>query len=147
MARRPEQAVLDHIAGRRPARTRQAALVGGGEGDTDVPISIGGAPGGAHPDTGEILQEGQILRPRVYVVGFLADHQRRGRVAMTMVVRAERVGGLGWIARGISAGMDPPDPQLDEPRVLLSGSWGRFGFCGGGKVYGAGAEIDRVRLR
>src|SRR4051794_37627889 len=133
MARRPEQAVLDHIAGVRTAtRARRSALVGtGSEHEADARISIGGTPWGAHPDTAEILKERRILGRRVYVVGFLADHARLGRVPMTMVVRAERVTGLGWIARGISAGANPPEPRLSEPRVLLGGSWGRFGFCGG----------------
>ena len=66
---------------------------------------------------------------------------------MTMVVRAERVTGLGWVARGISAGANMIEPRLAEPRVLLGGSWGRFGFCGGGKVCGARPEITRARLR
>ena len=66
---------------------------------------------------------------------------------MTMVVRAERTPGAGWVARGISAGASVPEPELDEPRVLLGGSWGRFGFCGGGRVCAATPEIERVRLR
>ena len=31
--------------------------------------------------------------------------------------------------------------------MLLGGSWGRFGFCGGGRVCGATPEIVGVRLR
>ena len=66
---------------------------------------------------------------------------------MTMVVRAERTPGAGWVARGISAGASVPEPELETPRVLLGGSWGRFGFCGGGRVCAAPPEIERVRLR
>ncbi len=89
-----------------------------------------------------------MIRDRhVYAIAFEADHDRVGWVEMTMVVRAERVTGLGWVARGISAGTDVGDPRVTEPRVYLGGSWGRFGFCGGGRVYPSGAEVDRVRLR
>jgi hypothetical protein len=110
-------------------------------------ISIGGAPWTADLDTVEILKERQILGRRVYVMRFDADHLRAGRLRMTMVVRAERTPGAGWVARGISAGASVPEPELDEPRVLLGGSWGRFGFCGGGRVCAATPDIERVRLR
>ena len=33
---------------------------------------------------------------------------------MTMVVRAERTPGAGWVARGISAGASVPEPELDD---------------------------------
>src|SRR3954468_2094304 len=99
MARRPEQAVLDHIAGvRQRGRSRQTTLVGAGTAGSpadDVKLSIGGTPWVAHLETVEILKERLILGRRVYVVSFLADHTRLGRVPMTMVVRAERVTGLG----------------------------------------------------
>jgi len=151
MARGPEQAVLDHIARVRPAaRSRERALAGARAGIERAPsaaLSIGGAPWTAHLDTVEILKEREILGRRVYVVRFEADHHRAGLLEMTMVVRAERVSRLGWVARGISAGATMPEPRLAEPRVLLGGSWGHFGFCGGGKVYTHGAEIERVRLR
>ena len=151
MARGPEQAVLDHIARVRSSpRTREQALAGaraGGGPDRKASLSIGGTPWIAHVDTVEILKEREILGRRVYVVGFLADHARLGRLPMTIVVRAERVTGLGWVARGISAGANMPEPRLAAPRLLLGGSWGMFGFCGGGKVCGAAPEIDRVRLR
>ncbi len=151
MARGPERAVLDHIARVRPAvRGRQPALAGAHVASEQTPrsaLSIGGAPWTAHLDTVEILKEREILGRRVYVVGFEADHVRAGLLEMTMVVRAERVAGLGWVARGISAGATMPEPRLAEPRVLLGGSWGHFGFCGGGKVYAHGAEIEHVRLR
>jgi hypothetical protein len=149
MARGPEQAVLDHIARVRPAARRRqpAAARARGTDRRTAGISVGGAPWTAHLDTIEILKEREILGRRVYVVSFVADHQRAGRLAMTMVVRAEHVAGDGWIARGISAGATVPEPELDAPRVLLGGSWGRFGFCGGGRVCAAPPEIERARLR
>jgi hypothetical protein len=149
MARGPEQAVLDHIARVRPAaRRRQPAVARArGEDRRTAGISVGGAPWTAHLDTIEILKEREILGRRVYVVSFVADHLRAGRLAMTMVVRAEHVTGDGWIARGISAGATVPEPELDAPRVLLGGSWGRFGFCGGGRVCAAPPEVERTRLR
>jgi hypothetical protein len=110
-------------------------------------VAAGGPPWSARLDTIEFLKERVIGHRHVYAIGFEADHPRAGRVEMTMVVRAERVSGLGWVARGISAGTDVGEPDVTEPRVYLGGSWGRFGFCGGGKVYAAGAEVARVRLR
>jgi hypothetical protein len=151
MARRPEQAVLEHIARVRPsAVTRQPALAGARTSGERVPssaTSAGSAPWTADLDTVEFLKEREILGRRVYVVSFEADHLRAGRLPMTMVVRAERVTGLGWVARGISAGAGLAEPPLVEPRVLLSGSWGRFGFCGGGKLCGQTAGIEYARLR
>jgi hypothetical protein len=151
MARGPEQAVLDHIAGvRRPSLTLEPVLVAAGSAGERAPsahVAVGGVPWSAHLDTVEILKERRILGRRVYIVTFEADHRRVGRVPMTMVVRAERVAGDGWVARGISAGAVRAEPRLAEPRVLLGGSWGHFGFCGGGKVAAATPEIERVRLR
>jgi hypothetical protein len=150
MASGPEQAVLDHIGRVRPAARRRQPVRGTARSEDrrgpSTGISIGGAPWSAHLDTVEILKERRILGRRVYVVRFEADHLRAGRLPMTMVVRAERTPGLGWVARGISAGASVPEPELDAPRVLLGGSWGRFGFCGGGRVVGATPEIERVRL-
>jgi hypothetical protein len=148
MARGPEQAVLDHIARVRPAaRRRRPAAAKGREPAPTAAISFGGAPWTAHLDTVEILKEREILGRRVYVVRFEADHLRAGRLEMTMVVRAERTDDAGWVARGISAGASVSEPALDAPRVLLGGSWGRFGFCGGGRVCAAPPEVERVRLR
>src|SRR5580765_7414237 len=151
MARGPEQAVLDHIARVRPAERRRKPTLAGARTDDrrarSAGLSIGGAPWTAHLDTVEILKERPILGRRVYVVRFEADHLRAGRLPMTMVVRAERTPGAGWVARGISAGASVPEPELDEPRVLLGGSWGRFGFCGGGRICAATPEIEHVRLR
>jgi len=151
MARGPEQAMLDHIARVRPAARRRRPSTSGARGDDrrapTAGISIGGAPWTAHLDTVEILKEREILDRRVYVVRFQADHLRAGRIEMTMVVRAERTPGADWVARGISAGASVPEPELETPRVLLGGSWGRFGFCGGGRVCGAPPEVERVRLR
>src|SRR4051812_34638018 len=149
MAQGPEQAVLDHIARVRPAaRRRQPASTGPRADDRrSAGISIGGAPWTAHLDTVEILKERRILGRHVYVVRFEADHLRAGLLEMTMVVRAERVPGDGWTARGISAGASVSDPEVDAPRVLLGGSWGRFGFCGGGRVCGTTPELSAVRLR
>ena len=39
-----------------------------------------------------------------------------------------------------------PAPVRAEPHVDLVGTWGRFGFCGGGRVHAAGADVARVRL-
>jgi hypothetical protein len=151
MASSPGQAVLDHLARvRRGTRTREQALAGArsGGGPTAGELRAGGGPPWtADLDTFEILKERRILGRRVYVVGFEADHLRMGRLPLTMVVWAERVTGVGWIARGISAVAGGPEPHLAEPRVFLGGSWGRFGFCGGGRVYARTGEIERVRLR
>src|SRR5262245_39077515 len=149
MARGPEQAVLDHIARVRPAPRRRPALSGARAVDprgSRAAISIGGAPWTAHLDTVEILKERRILGRRVYVVSFDADHLRAGQLQMTMVVRAERRPDGEWVARGISAGARVAEPELEAPCVLLGGSWGRFGFCGGGRVCSASTEIERVRL-
>jgi hypothetical protein len=149
MARGPEQAVLDHIARVRPAARRRRPT-GARADERRTPtagIAIGGAPWTAQLDTVEILKEREILGRRVYVVRFQADHLRAGRIEMTMVVRAERMPDGGWVARGISAGASMPEPELDAPRVLLGGSWGRFGFCGGGRVCAAPPQVERVRLR
>src|SRR5262245_8912155 len=149
MPRGPEQAVLDHIARVRPgARRRQPTHNRGRAGHRRTAgITVGCAPWTAHLDTVEILKEREILGRRVYVVSFEADHLRAGRLRMTMVVRAERKPGAGWAARGISAGAAVPDPVLDAPRILLGGSWGSFGFCGGGRVCAATADVERARLR
>src|SRR5262245_42162196 len=102
MARGPEQAMLDHIARVRPAARRRRPAPTGGRADDrrTAGLSIGGAPWTAHLDTVAILKERAILGRRVYVVAFEADHLRAGRLPMTMVVRAERVPGHGWVARG-----------------------------------------------
>ncbi len=89
-----------------------------------------------------------MIRDRhVYMIGFEADHARAGRLELTMVVRAERVPGLGWVARAVGAGTAVGDASVSEPRIYLGGSWGRFGFCGGGRVYPGRAAVSRVRLR
>src|SRR5262245_24728656 len=145
MAPDPEQAVLDHIAGIPPtsSRLREPALTIA----QGASVATGRAAWSALPDTVQVLKERRILGRRIYVVGFDADHVRAGRVSMTMVVRAERVAGLGWVARGIGAAAVADETKLDKPRVLLSGSWGRFGFCGGGRLCGPDTpEIERVRL-
>jgi hypothetical protein len=151
MARGPEQAVLDHIARVRPApRRRGPAPSGVRAGDPRAGragSAIGGAPWRADLGTVEIVKERRILGRRVYVVAFEADHLRAGRLPMTMVVRAERSPDGVWAARGISAGAAVPEPELEAPRVLLGGSWGRFGFCGGGRVCAARFEVERARLR
>ena len=130
----------------RVADSRQSRQVEGAVQRT-AGISIGGAPWTAQLETVEILKERRILGRHVYVVSFEADHLRAGRLPMTMVVRAEHVPGDGWIARGISAGASVPELAVDAPRVLLGGSWGRFGFCGGGRVCGSTPEIAAARLR
>lgn len=144
MASDPEQAVLDHIAGNAPTGRQREPALNIAQGGRVAPQRSAWT---AIPGTVQILKERRILGRRVYVVGFDADHVRAGRVSMTMIVRAERVAGLGWVARGIGAAAVAEEPRLDEPRVLLSGSWGGFGFCGGGRLCGPDApEIERVRL-
>jgi hypothetical protein len=157
-ARDPRQAVLDHLASRgvRQADVRREAprpervLAGAGARERrPAPLveqpAGGSAPWRANLETVEFLKEREVLGRRLFAVGFQADHNRFGRLQMTMLVRAERIG-RNWVARGVSGG-GGSTPAWTEPRVNLGGSWGRQGFCGGGKVHPAGAEVERDRLR
>jgi hypothetical protein len=65
---------------------------------------------------------------------------------MTILVRADRIGGT-WTARRITGASGSGELPSTAPRVNLGGSWGGHGFCGGGRVEPAGAEVARVRLR
>src|SRR4051812_16322986 len=138
--RSAEQAVIDFLC--RPARA--LAVVGG---RNRAPERLASArPWSASADTVEVLKERMVLGQRLYAVGFVADHVRHGPTDMTMLVRAERVRGE-WVARSMSGVSGPADLPPDAPRVKLGGSWGHFGFCGGGPVHFAGADLARARVR
>jgi hypothetical protein len=152
-ARDPRQAVLDHLASRgvrQEASRPHRVLAGAGGRERRPAAGPEPRPGAAAPwranlDSVEFLKEREILGRRLFAVGFQADHNRFGRLQMTMLVRAERLG-RGWVARGVSGG-GGRTPNWADPRVNLGGSWGKHGFCGGGKVHAAGADVARVRLR
>jgi hypothetical protein len=149
-ARDPRQAVLDHLASRgvrREARRPEPAVVGAGglRPPARAETQAGAAPWRADLGSVQFLKEREVLGRRLYAVGFQAEHNRFGRLQMTMLVRAERLGRT-WVARGVGGG-GGSTPAWTEPRVSLGGSWGRHGFCGGGKVHPAGADIARIRLR
>jgi len=105
-----------------------------------------GTPWTARLDTVEFVKQREVLGRRLFVVEFETDHVRLGPTTMRRIVQAERVGGA-WIARGVTGGAAGGDLQVREPHVDLGGSWGRFGFCGGGRVHDPGSLIGRVRLR
>jgi hypothetical protein len=122
----------------RPAQA--PALVGGGP---DRPGT--NRPWTADADTIDVLKERTVLGRRLYAVGFDAEHVRKGQTHMTMLVRAEPAGD-GWVARSMSGVSGPADLPRKGPRVKLGGSWGRFGFCGGGPVE-ADDRVERVGMR
>jgi len=105
-----------------------------------------GTPWTARLDTVEFVKQREVLGRRLFVVEFEADHVRNGLTTMQRIVQAERLGG-SWIARGVTGAGIGGDLQVQEPHVNLGGSWGRFGFCGGGRVHDPASLIDRVRLR
>jgi hypothetical protein len=148
MARTPRQAVLEHLArAQPPVRAREAALAGiGGRSQSLAASPPAGPPWRPRLETLAFLKEREILDRHVCVVGFEADHVRTGTQPMTMVLRAERVAGLGWVARASSSG-GAHEATSTGPRLDLTGSWGSFGFCGGGRVHAFGASVARVRLR
>src|SRR5205823_649620 len=63
-----------------------------------------------------------------------------------ILIRADRVG-QDWLARRITGASGSGELSSTAPRVNLGGSWGRHGFCGGGRVEPAGADVSRVRVR
>jgi hypothetical protein len=65
---------------------------------------------------------------------------------MTALVRADRFGKT-WIARRITGASGNGELPSHTPRVNVGGSWGGHGFCGGGRVDAAGADVARVRMR
>jgi hypothetical protein len=143
--------VLDCLArARAPVPARERTLTGTRTAGGPAPIeavAAGGPPWSPRLDTVEFLKERVIGNRHVYAIGFEADHPRAGRVDMTMIARAERVTGLGWVGRGVSTGTAVGEPEVGEPRLYLGGSWGRFGFCGGGQIYPPAAAVARARLR
>ena len=96
--------------------------------------------------TVDFLKEREVLGVRLFVVAFEAEHERRGFTQMTVLARADRIGG-SWIARRITGASGSGELPTTAPRVNLGGSWGRHGFCGGGRVEPAGADVARVRVR
>jgi hypothetical protein len=65
---------------------------------------------------------------------------------MAILIRADRFG-QDWIARRITGASGSGELSSTAPRVNLGGSWGRHGFCGGGRVEPAGADVSRVCVR
>jgi len=96
--------------------------------------------------TVEFLKEREVFGRKLYVVAFEADHERRGHTTMTLLARVDRFAS-GWVARRITGASGSGDLAPTAPRVNLGGSWGRHGFCGGGKVYPGDADVARVRVR
>jgi hypothetical protein len=139
-ARTAEQAVLELLG--KPVR--EPALVGGSQEPPARPLPA--RPWSADTDTVEILKQRDVLGRRLYVVSFTADHCRHGSISMTMLVRADRFG-KAWVARLMTGASGIGDAAPTQPHVNLAGSWGRHGFCGGGKVQSAGADVTAVRVR
>ena len=121
------------------------------------PALVGaGAQGAARPfqnrswtadlGTVDFLKQREVLGHRLFVVAFEAEDVRRGFLPMTILVRADRFGSR-WIARRITGASGSGELPPTGPRVKLGGSWGKHGFCGGGRVEPAGAEVARVRVR
>ena len=100
----------------------------------------------ADVDTVDFLKQREVLGARLFVVAFEAEHERRGFTQMTILVRADRIG-RDWLARRITGASGSGELSSTAPRVNLGGSWGRHGFCGGGRVEPAGADVSRVRVR
>ena len=140
-ARTAEEAVHQLLG--QPARP--AALVAAG-GRPSAPQPFQGRQWTADPGTVDFLKQREILGCRLFVVAFEAEHVRHGFMAMTLLVRADRFGKT-WIARRITGASGAGDVGPSVPTVNLGGSWGRHGFCGGGKVHPAGADVARVRVR
>jgi hypothetical protein len=138
--RTAQEAVIEFLG----APSLVPALVGGGPVRTSRPAAV--RPWSADLDTVEFLKERVVLGRRLYVVAFQADHVRRGTTTMTMLVRADRARG-SWVARSMSGVSGAGTAPWTQPHVNLGGSWGRHGFCGGGRVLTAGAHVTRVRVR
>lgn len=126
-----------------PARPPALVRVGG---RALQPQPFQGRPWQADLATVDFLKEREVLGHRLFVVAFEAEHVRRGFEPMTVLVRADRLDKT-WTARRITGASGSGDDASTAPRVNLGGSWGGHGFCGGGRVEAAGAEIARVRVR
>jgi hypothetical protein len=135
-----EEAVYELLG---PA-TRTRALVGGGGRSETQPFRH--RPWTADLGTVDFLKQRDVLGRRLFVVAFEAEHTRRGFTQMTALVRADRIGRT-WIARQITGASGSGELPSSAPRVNLGGSWGGHGFCGGGRVEAAGADVARVRVR
>ena len=96
--------------------------------------------------TVDFLKQRKVLGRRLFVVAFEAEHVHRGVTQMTALVRADRLGKT-WIARRITGASGSGELPSRAPRVNVGGSWGGHGFCGGGRVDAAGADVARVRMR
>ena len=123
---------------------RQPALVRVGAQVSRQPVQH--RPWTADLGTVDFLKQRKVLGRRLFAVAFEAEHVRRGFTLMTMLVRADRFG-KAWIARRITGASGSGDLPSTAPRVDLGGSWGGHGFCGGGRVEPAGADVARVRVR
>jgi len=140
-ARTAEEAVYELLG--QPARP--AVLVGARPGPTG-PQPFQGRSWTADLGTVDFLKQREILGCRLFVVSFEAEHVRHGFLPMTMLVRADRFGKT-WIARRITGASGTGNLGPSTPTVNLGGSWGPHGFCGGGKVLPAGADVAQVRVR
>ena len=103
-------------------------------------------PWSADLGTVDFLKRRQVLGTHLFAVAFEAEHERRGFGLMTMLVRADQFGKT-WIARRITGASGSGDLPSTAPHVNLGGSWGGHGFCGGGRVEPAGADVARVHVR
>jgi hypothetical protein len=139
-AQTAEEAVYELLG--QPARP--PALVSAGTRTVRQPFQ--NRPWTADLDTLDFLKEREVLGRRLFVVAFEAEHARRGFMQMTALVRADRVGKT-WTARRITGASGSGELPPSAPRVNLGGSWGGHGFCGGGRVEAAGADVTRVRVR
>ena len=142
-ARTAEEAVYELLG--QPAR-RPVLVRTGASGAPAAPEPFRGRPWTADLGTIDFLKQREVRGRRLFVVAFEAEHVRHGIVQMTMLVRAHRLGSE-WIARRITGVSGSGDMPPSVPSVNLGGSWGRHGFCGGGKVNPAGADVARVRVR
>jgi hypothetical protein len=124
---------------------------------TRTPVLVSGrAPAAPQPfqhrawtadlDTVDFLKQREVQGVRLFAVSFEAEHERRGFTQMAILVRADQIG-RAWMARRITGASGSGELPSTAPRVNLGGSWGRHGFCGGGRVDPAGADVARVRLR
>jgi hypothetical protein len=139
-ARTAEEAVYELLG----QHSRPGALVtAGGRG---APQPFQGRPWTADLGTLDFLKQREVLGHRLFVVAFEAEHVRRGSLPMTILVRADETGD-GWHARRMTGASGTGSIPAGRPHVVLGGSWGKHGFCGGGKVKDEGAPVARVRLR
>jgi hypothetical protein len=139
-ARTAEEAVYELLG----ERVRSPALVSAGARTARQPFA--NRPWTADLGTVDILKQREVLGRRLFVVAFEAEHVHRGLTQMTALVRADRIGKT-WMARRITGASGSGELPSSAPRVNLGGSWGGHGFCGGGRVEAAGADVVRVRVR